>query len=162
MTHEPELDPTPAMIEAVLDGTSTWDLAKATSCPETLAVLARNSDASVRGHVARNPSTPSDALAVLAGDPTELIRFQVAQHAATPSVALERLATDPDRGVRYAVSTNPETPPECLAVLEANGDANTPHDMLYGLIVGHIADEPMPPINFGPDVRRYQPTHMRN
>lgn len=68
--------------------------------PETLAMLAEDSDNDVRCAVAANQNTPAETLALLAEDKVWLIRCRVARHRNTPTEILALLKKDTDMYVQ--------------------------------------------------------------
>lgn len=113
-----------------------------------IALLAGDSDGSVRravaGHhacppetlrqfalsgwevaqVAANPGTPLDVLASLAEQPDLSIRYGLARNPALPEALAGPLASDPEAGVRAALAENPATPRAIVDGLSLDADEN--------------------------------------
>jgi hypothetical protein len=79
--------------------------------PETLTLLARDEDLSVRCRVALNPNTPTETLTILARDEDWGVRWSVAWNPNTPSESLVILAQDEDDDVRNGATQNPNYNP---------------------------------------------------
>jgi len=74
--------------------------------PGTLALLARDQNALVRGATAGNFFTPAEAFAVLARDGNDAVRMEVARNVAVPKDVLQALTGDPNPDIRVtAVQT---------------------------------------------------------
>jgi hypothetical protein len=93
-----------------------------TTPPKVLALLAEDSDPSVRSGVAGNGATPSYVLEVLAIICPDA-RRELARRETTPPDMLERFARDGDEFVRMSVAGNRAAPPHILAGLANDSDA---------------------------------------
>jgi hypothetical protein len=83
-----------------------------------LALLAKDSDVSVRRSVAANNNTSPEILALLAKDSDVSVRRSVAANNNTSQEILAILAKDNDKDVRRLVAKNKNVTPEILALID--------------------------------------------
>ena len=93
----------------------SWD------SPPLTALMAGDSDASIRGIAAASPTVGADALARLAEDPAPIVQ---SAHPETRSDVLASLAENDNISVRENVASNSGTPANVLAGLAADGEAS--------------------------------------
>ena len=114
---------TPLEVKALLRSGELASEHEASKSQETLARLARHTNAEQRKRVAMNVRTPPRVLADLAEDQDKAVREEVAWNASTTPDVLLRLARDSyDSQVRQNVAWNAHTTPEILALLARDKD----------------------------------------